>query len=152
MKKGELEQVVAILNPEAPNALGDLTVTLKDPTGSVTGSVHHKVFNEGTGYRRNHFTKGAALILANVSVFTPKQSLHYLNITIRNIIKVFNRDTGPENVSGLNQGGALYSENLMEMADDEGKGEKGLLMTLDDEASQKRAQHVWPKQPRGDKD
>ncbi|PWA89869.1 hypothetical protein CTI12_AA106530 [Artemisia annua] len=92
MKKGKLEQVVAILNPEAPNALGDLTVTLKDPTGSVTGSVHHKVFNEGTGYRRNHFTKGAALILANVSVFSPKQYSHYLNITIRNIVKVFNRE------------------------------------------------------------
>ncbi|PWA65593.1 hypothetical protein CTI12_AA331220 [Artemisia annua] len=109
MKKGKLEQVVAILNPEAPNALGDLTVTLKDPMGSVTGSVHHKVFNEGTGYRRNHFTKEAALILANVSVFSPKQSSHYLNITIRNIVKVFNRDTGPENVSGLNQGEVLYS-------------------------------------------
>ncbi|PWA82471.1 hypothetical protein CTI12_AA175590 [Artemisia annua] len=112
MKKGKLEQVVAILNPKAPNALGDLTVTLKDPTGSVTGSVHHKVFNEGTGYRRNHFTKGAALILANVLVFSPKQYSHYLNITIRNIVKVFNRDTGPENVSGLNQGGVLYSGGM----------------------------------------
>ncbi|PWA38601.1 hypothetical protein CTI12_AA579750 [Artemisia annua] len=136
MKKGKLEQVVAILNPEAPNALGDLTVTLKDPTGSVTGSVHHKVFNEGTGYRRNHFTKGAALILANVSVFSPKQYSHYLNITIRNIVKVFNRDIGPENVSGLNQGGVLYSGG----------------MTLDGEASQKRAQHVWTEQPREEED
>ncbi|PWA44056.1 hypothetical protein CTI12_AA529480 [Artemisia annua] len=101
MKKGKLEQVVATLNPEAPNALGDLTVTLKDPTGSVTGS-----------------------------------SSHYLNITIRNIVKVFNMDTGPENVSGLNQGGVLYSGG----------------MTLDDEASQKRAQHVWTEQPKEEED
>ncbi|PWA65199.1 hypothetical protein CTI12_AA338360 [Artemisia annua] len=136
MKKGKLEQVVAVLNPEAPNALGDLTVTLKDPTGSVTGSVHHKVFNECTGYRRNHFTKGSALILANVSVFSPKYSSHFLNITIRNIVKVFNRDTGSENVSGLNQGGVFYSRGT----------------TLDDVASQKRAQHVWTEQPMEEED
>ncbi|PWA92303.1 hypothetical protein CTI12_AA080700 [Artemisia annua] len=121
---------------KAPNALGDLTVTLKDPTGSVTGSVHHKVFNECTGYRRNHFTKGSALILANVLVFSPKQSSHFLNITIRNIVKVFNRDTGSENVSGLNQGGVFYSGGT----------------TLDDAASQKRAQHVWTEQPMEEED
>ncbi|GKD59101.1 zinc finger BED domain-containing protein RICESLEEPER 2-like protein [Tanacetum coccineum] len=33
------------------------------------------------------------LILHNVSVFTPKPSKHYLNITLRNIVKVFDKDT-----------------------------------------------------------
>nr|GEX15933.1 protein ABHD11 isoform X1 [Tanacetum cinerariifolium] len=36
--------------------------------------------------------KGAAMILKNVSVFTPKPSEHYLNITMRNVVKVFHKD------------------------------------------------------------
>ncbi|GJR76163.1 retrovirus-related pol polyprotein from transposon TNT 1-94 [Tanacetum coccineum] len=36
---------------------------------------------------------GAAMILANVSVFTPKPSKHYLNITKRNVVEVFRKDT-----------------------------------------------------------
>nr|GEW92005.1 hypothetical protein [Tanacetum cinerariifolium] len=36
---------------------------------------------------------GDAMILANVSVFTPKPSNHYLNITKRNVVEVFRKDT-----------------------------------------------------------
>nr|GEV51276.1 hypothetical protein [Tanacetum cinerariifolium] len=54
--------------------------------GSVTG-LHHKVIGEG-GYG-NDITVGAALILAHVLVFSPKPSMHYLNITMRNVVKVF---------------------------------------------------------------
>ncbi|GJV66790.1 zf-CCHC domain-containing protein [Tanacetum coccineum] len=43
---------------------------------------------------------GAALILANVSVFSPKLSMHYLNITMRNVVKVFRKDTVPGSGSG----------------------------------------------------
>ncbi|GJX56400.1 transposase, MuDR, MULE transposase domain protein [Tanacetum coccineum] len=67
LKKGKLEQVVAIVKSCYPNALGDLNVTLKD-------------------------LSGAAIILANVSVFTPKPSEHYLNITKRNVVEVFRKD------------------------------------------------------------
>nr|GFB16860.1 transposase, MuDR, MULE transposase domain protein [Tanacetum cinerariifolium] len=35
----------------------------------------------------------ADMILANVSVFTPKPSEHYLNITKKNVVKVFRKDT-----------------------------------------------------------
>ncbi|GKD95869.1 GPCR kinase [Tanacetum coccineum] len=38
-------------------------------------------------------TVGAAMILKNVSVFTPKPSEHYLNITMRNVVEVFRKDT-----------------------------------------------------------
>nr|GEZ05936.1 F-box domain-containing protein [Tanacetum cinerariifolium] len=62
LKKGKLEQVVAIVKSCYPNALGDLNVTLKD-------------------------VSGAAMILANVSVFTPKPSEHYFNITKRNVVE-----------------------------------------------------------------
>ncbi|GJX72832.1 hypothetical protein Tco_0311427 [Tanacetum coccineum] len=40
-------------------------------------------------------TVGAALILHNGSVFSPKQSTHhYLNITKKNMVKVFHKDGG----------------------------------------------------------
>ncbi|GKB94543.1 transposase, MuDR, MULE transposase domain protein, partial [Tanacetum coccineum] len=64
LKKEKLEQVVAIVKSCSLNALRDLNVTLKD-------------------------LSGAAMILANVSVFTPKPSKHYFNITKRNVVEVF---------------------------------------------------------------
>nr|GEZ07930.1 hypothetical protein [Tanacetum cinerariifolium] len=75
LKKRKLEQVVAIVKSCSLNVLGDLTVTMKD-------------------------LPGAAMILANVSVFSPKPSMHYLNITRRNVVKVFRKDT----VSGSGSG------------------------------------------------
>ncbi|GJV22987.1 probable transmembrane ascorbate ferrireductase 4 [Tanacetum coccineum] len=51
------------------------------------------------GYGKD-ITVGAALILANVSVFSHKSSMHYLNITMRNVVKVFRKDTVPESDSG----------------------------------------------------
>ncbi|GJV52523.1 retrovirus-related pol polyprotein from transposon TNT 1-94 [Tanacetum coccineum] len=74
LKKGKLEQVVAIVKSCSPNALGDLNVTL-----TVPGTIHYKVLDVGS-YEKD-ITVGAAMILDNVSVFTPKPSKHYLNIT-----------------------------------------------------------------------
>nr|GFA72237.1 hypothetical protein [Tanacetum cinerariifolium] len=91
LKKGKLEQVVAIVKSCYPNALGDLNVTLKDVSGTVPGIIHYKVLDV-CSYGKD-ITVGAALILANVSVFTPKPSKHYLNITKRNVVKVFQKDT-----------------------------------------------------------
>ncbi|GKD12743.1 serine carboxypeptidase S28 family protein [Tanacetum coccineum] len=68
LEKGKLAQVVAIVKTCSPNALGDLNVTMKD-------------------------LSGAAMILAKVSVFTPRPSEHYLNITKKNVVKVFRKDT-----------------------------------------------------------
>ncbi|GJS08561.1 reverse transcriptase domain-containing protein [Tanacetum coccineum] len=89
---GKLELVVGVVLSCTPNALGDMTVTLKDPTGIMGGTIHYKVFkNEDDGYAKS-IKVGYVLILRNVSVFTPKPSKHYLNITIRNIVKVFYKD------------------------------------------------------------
>ncbi|GJY45761.1 RNA-directed DNA polymerase, eukaryota, reverse transcriptase zinc-binding domain protein [Tanacetum coccineum] len=66
---------------------------MKDLSGTIPGTIHHKVIGEG-GYG-NDITVGAALILANVSVFSPKPSMHYLNITKRNVVKVFRKNTVP---------------------------------------------------------
>ncbi|GJZ06275.1 hypothetical protein Tco_0540068 [Tanacetum coccineum] len=90
LKDRKLDQVVAIVNSCSPNVIGDLTVTMKDLSGTIPGTIHHKVIGEG-GYG-NDITVGAALILANVSVFSPKPSMHYLNITKRNVVKVFRKD------------------------------------------------------------
>ncbi|GKD63809.1 hypothetical protein Tco_1305917 [Tanacetum coccineum] len=97
-KKGKLDQVVAIIKSCSPNMLGDLTVTMKDLSGTIPGTVHYKVIGDG-GYGKDIIV-GAALILANVSVFSPKPSMHYLNITKRNMVKVFRKDTVPGSGSG----------------------------------------------------
>ncbi|GKD99675.1 AAA+ ATPase domain-containing protein [Tanacetum coccineum] len=82
----------------SPNVIGDLTVTMKDLLGSIPRTIHHKVIGEG-GYGKD-ITVGAVLILANVLVLSPKPSMHYLNITMRNVVKVFCKDTVPGSGSG----------------------------------------------------
>ncbi|GKB58640.1 zf-CCHC domain-containing protein [Tanacetum coccineum] len=94
----KLDQVVAIVKSCSPNVIGDLTVTMKDLSGTIPGTIHHKIIGEGS-YGKD-ITVGATLILANVLVFSPKSSMHYLNITKRNVVKVFRKDTIPRSGSG----------------------------------------------------
>nr|GEV40166.1 hypothetical protein [Tanacetum cinerariifolium] len=70
------------------NMIGDLTVTMKDLSGTISRIIHHKFIGDG-GYKKDI----TEFILANVLVFTPKPSMHYLNITKRNVVKVFRKDT-----------------------------------------------------------
>ncbi|GKB05956.1 zf-CCHC domain-containing protein [Tanacetum coccineum] len=98
LKKGKLDQVVAIVKSCSPNVLGDLTVTMKDLSGTIPEIIHYKVIGDGA-YGKD-ITVGAAMILANVSVFSPKPSMHYLNITKRNVVKVFRKDTVPGSDNG----------------------------------------------------
>ncbi|GJZ79989.1 probable transmembrane ascorbate ferrireductase 4 [Tanacetum coccineum] len=95
---GEDEDFKSGLKSCSPNVIGDLTVTMKDLSGIIPGIIYHKVISEG-GYRKD-ITMGAALILANVLVFSPKSSMHYLNIIMRNMVKVFRKDTVPGSGSG----------------------------------------------------
>ncbi|GKF20131.1 transposase, MuDR, MULE transposase domain protein, partial [Tanacetum coccineum] len=88
---GKLEQVVAIVKSCSPNALGDLNVTLKDLSGTIPGKIHYKVLDVGS-YEKD-IRVGTAMTLANVLVFTPKPSKHYINITKRNVVEVFRKDT-----------------------------------------------------------
>ncbi|GKA62858.1 hypothetical protein Tco_0762377 [Tanacetum coccineum] len=91
LKKGKLDNIVAIVKSCSSNMLGDLNVTLKDISSIIPGTIHHKVMGVG-GYGKD-ITTGATMILKNVSVFTPKPSEHYLNITKRNVVEVFHKDT-----------------------------------------------------------
>nr|GEU91538.1 hypothetical protein [Tanacetum cinerariifolium] len=43
LKKEKLEKVVAIITSCKPNLLGDMNVTLKDPSGTIYGTIHYKV-------------------------------------------------------------------------------------------------------------
>ncbi|GJR21284.1 transposase, MuDR, MULE transposase domain protein [Tanacetum coccineum] len=66
--KGKLELVVSVVKSCTPNSLGDMTVTLKDPTGTMGGTIHCKIFqNETDGYAKS-IKVGFVLILRNVSV------------------------------------------------------------------------------------
>nr|GEX56138.1 GPCR kinase [Tanacetum cinerariifolium] len=98
LKKGKLEQVAGIVKSCSPNMLGDLNMTLKDLSGTIPRTIHHKVIGEG-GYGKD-INVGAVMILKNVSVFTLKPSNHYFNITIRNVVEVFHKDTVPGSGSG----------------------------------------------------
>ncbi|GKD38057.1 hypothetical protein Tco_1258264 [Tanacetum coccineum] len=98
LKNGKLDQVVAIVKSCSLNVVGDLTVTMKDLSSLIPGTIHHKVVDEG-GYGKDN-TAVVALILVNVSVFSPKPLMHYLNITMRNAVNVFRKDTVPGSGSG----------------------------------------------------
>nr|GEW26192.1 hypothetical protein [Tanacetum cinerariifolium] len=83
----------AVIKSCTPNALGDLTVTLRDLSGTISGTIHYKVLTEERFAKA--FTVESALILHNVSIFSPKQSTHhYLNIRKKNMVKVFHKDGG----------------------------------------------------------
>ncbi|GKF39298.1 transposase, MuDR, MULE transposase domain protein [Tanacetum coccineum] len=93
LNNGKLEKIVAVIKSCTLNALGDLTVTLKDLSGIISITIHYKVLTEERFAKA--LTVGSALILHNVSVFSPKQSTHhYLNITKKNMVKVFHKDSG----------------------------------------------------------
>ncbi|GJR19302.1 GPCR kinase [Tanacetum coccineum] len=79
LNKGKLDQVVAIVS-------------------TIPRTIHHKVIGE-CGYGKD-INVEAALILVNVSVFSPKPSMHYLNITKRNMVKIFRKNTVPGSGSG----------------------------------------------------
>nr|GFA40868.1 hypothetical protein [Tanacetum cinerariifolium] len=98
---GEVEYVEQYITKSlscSPNMLGDLNVTMKVLSGRIRGTIHHKVIGKG-GYRKD-ITVGVAMILTSVSVFSPTPSKHYLNITMRNVVEVFRKDTVLENGSG----------------------------------------------------
>ncbi|XP_052723397.1 uncharacterized protein LOC128193597 [Vigna angularis] len=69
-----------------------MKITIRDPTGTVKASVHHKAIDHPEiGI---HLKVGSVIILQDVSIFSPIRETYYLNITLRNIVKVFGSDIG----------------------------------------------------------
>ncbi|KAK9106048.1 hypothetical protein Scep_022892 [Stephania cephalantha] len=93
MGTDRLDQVVAVVKSCAPNGFGDLIVTLKDPTGTVGASIHRNVVT-GSDFGKD-ISVGCVLILQKVVVFSTSRSAHNLNVTLRNVVKVVGKDSGP---------------------------------------------------------
>ncbi|XP_031740992.1 uncharacterized protein C17orf53 isoform X2 [Cucumis sativus] len=85
--------VVAIIKSCTSNGLGGMMVALKDPTGTIDASIHHRVISEGNFGK--DLSVGAVLILQKVAVFSPTRSVHVLNVTRSNVVKVISKDSGP---------------------------------------------------------
>ncbi|KOM43130.1 hypothetical protein LR48_Vigan05g073400 [Vigna angularis] len=80
-----LPLVVCILKECKPNGLGDMQLSLKDPTATMKASLHNKVLEDPE-------------IADNIGVghpFTTFRQNHYLNITHRFIVKVFPAEVSP---------------------------------------------------------
>jgi len=72
-------------------------VVLKDPTGVMEGTFHKKLLEGGD------IVQGAAVLLSKVSVFSPSQHSHYLNITPSNLDKVIPPQQKEKNSSKKDQ-------------------------------------------------
>lgn len=62
------------------------------------------------------------MIVHIVSVFSPNRShhsLHYLNITKKNLVKIFHKDTLYGSGSGVAGGGMLDEEDIMKLLEEE---------------------------------
>ncbi|XP_050378005.1 uncharacterized protein LOC126795203 isoform X2 [Argentina anserina] len=96
IKKGldthRVAKVVAMIKSCTPNGLGDLMLTLKDPTGTVGATIHRRAISEGEFGKS--ISVGAVLVLQKVAVFSPSRSVCYLNVTLNNIVKVISKDSG----------------------------------------------------------
>ncbi|QCE00264.1 hypothetical protein DEO72_LG7g1552 [Vigna unguiculata] len=86
-RTGILPFVACIVEQCNSNGLGDMQICVKDPTSTVWASVHRKVLLHPE-YRRD-FNVGAVLLLNIVATFSHKHKICYLNITVRNIVKIF---------------------------------------------------------------
>ncbi|XP_011624678.1 uncharacterized protein LOC18437681 isoform X2 [Amborella trichopoda] len=86
-------QVVGIIKSCKSNGFGDMIVTLKDPTGTIVGCIHHKVLTNDEA--RWDISVGSVVILNQVVVFSPARATHYLNITLNNVKKVFSKESEP---------------------------------------------------------
>nr|GEW39544.1 hypothetical protein [Tanacetum cinerariifolium] len=73
----------------------------------------------GEGYG-NEITVRSAIILANVSVFSPNPLMHYLNITKKNVVKVFHKEFVLGNDSGVGRSGMLMEkEEIVKLVEEE---------------------------------
>ncbi|XP_068643651.1 uncharacterized protein [Aristolochia californica] len=86
-------KLVAIIKSCKPNGLGDLFVTLKDPSATVGATIHRKVVSESNFSK--DITVGSVIVLEQVVVFCTFGSAKYLNITIENVVQVFNIESAP---------------------------------------------------------
>ncbi|GJZ63705.1 ribonuclease H-like domain-containing protein [Tanacetum coccineum] len=107
--------------------------------------------------------------IKDLSVFSPNPSMHYLNITKKNVVKVFHKDFIPGNGSGVGGSGMLMEEeeivklakeeemadlelhvceNVIDQEDLYKFDEEALDLVLEEEAMKSRAHEEWLKKCR----
>ncbi|KAM0867511.1 hypothetical protein ACQ4PT_041962 [Festuca glaucescens] len=85
------DQVVGMVTMCTPNGFGDLMLNMKDPSGTIDASVHKKVLsNENIS---KGLSVGSVIILKQVAVLRPSNTVCYLNVTQKNIEKVLKKDS-----------------------------------------------------------
>ncbi|KAG9449519.1 hypothetical protein H6P81_009484 [Aristolochia fimbriata] len=84
-------KVVAIIKSCKPNGLGDLIVTLRDPSATVGATIHRKVLSESKFSK--DISVGSVIVLEQVVVFCSFGSARYLNVTMENVVQVFNAES-----------------------------------------------------------
>ncbi|QCD85446.1 hypothetical protein DEO72_LG2g5806 [Vigna unguiculata] len=89
---GRVPLVVAVIKSCTPNGLGDMKITLKDPTTTLSASLHRKVLAHPDFGK--DIAVGSVLVLHEVAVFCHTRTC-YLNVTLRNVLQVFSKDCGP---------------------------------------------------------
>mmetsp|Transcript_3103 Transcript_3103/g.7599 ORF Transcript_3103/g.7599 Transcript_3103/m.7599 type:complete len:93 (-) Transcript_3103:248-526(-) len=77
-------QVLGLVKQLEIQGSGDAFILLKDPTGTVGGSVHSEVFEI-----ENSFKEGSVVVLEHVSVFSPDERQYFLCITVDSLVQVF---------------------------------------------------------------
>jgi Homologous recombination OB-fold protein len=80
---------LAVLVKQVNSSEIDTTVLLKDPTGTIEGTLHHRVLER---YGRD-IVPGCVFLLRRCSLFNPSAFTHYLNITVDNIAQLFAAST-----------------------------------------------------------
>ncbi|KNC52577.1 uncharacterized protein AMSG_08439 [Thecamonas trahens ATCC 50062] len=86
----KVSSLIVFVSQFSATPAGDFAVEVKDPTGSVEGTLHRRLLD--------HFPtvgEGAVLVLIDVSVFQPQRHVRYLNITTENVCLVFGRGAPP---------------------------------------------------------
>ncbi|CAN6209820.1 unnamed protein product [Urochloa humidicola] len=69
--------VAGVVTSFKPNGLGDLLVTLKDPTDTVAAAVHRKVLLEGSNGQ--DISVGCVFLLSKVAIFRPTRKAYYMS-------------------------------------------------------------------------
>ncbi|XP_074319200.1 uncharacterized protein LOC141656272 [Silene latifolia] len=111
------DTVVAVVKSCTPNGLGDMILTMKDPTATISASVHRKVLS--TGVFGKLITAGSILILQKVVAFPSSCESCYLNITSKNVVKVISvdcevqyfQDTNLDDTQVIEKADERYSTN-----------------------------------------
>ncbi|XP_017441075.1 uncharacterized protein LOC108346510 [Vigna angularis] len=93
--------VACILKECKPNGLGDMQLTVKDPTATMKASLHKKVLEDPQ--IADNIGVGSVMLLNLVHPFATCPQNYYLNITHRSIVKVFPANVCPPTIDLVNE-------------------------------------------------